>query len=199
MQIDVMTMTENQSFFSKRLNDLKSGTTKLISHDEMWEKIEHKLTALSTLGSFSLGGKDFSELKSDSKNGLLSVVKLSIPYTGEVLNLGVILQDALTHEIRIKLIEDFEKLAKYFQIPDIENIRYAIEMFQKRQISRDTIYSGELSPSLIVTEPSKYIFTAPSLEEELVNAFFAKVSLAKELLRSSGYEPDEQKIKAINE
>ncbi|MBV5334781.1 MAG: hypothetical protein JZU49_03140 [Sulfuricurvum sp.] len=137
---------------------------------------------------------DFSSQQSDSKNGLLSVVKLSIPYTGEVLNLGVILQDALTHEIRIKLIEDFEKLAKYFQIPDIENIRYAIEMLQKRQISRDIIYSGELSPSLIVTEPSKYIFTAPSLEEELVNAFFAKVSLGKELLSPSGYEPDEQNI-----
>lgn len=184
-------MSENQNFFSKRLNDLKNGTTTLISHDEMWEKIEHKLAALSGIGSFSLGGKDFSDLRSNHKNGLLSVVKLSIPYTGEVLNLGVILQDALTHEIRIKLIDDFEKLAKYFQIPDIENIRYAIEMLQKRQISRDTIYSGELSPSLIVTEPSKYIFTAPSLEEELVNAFFAKVSLAKELLSSSGYEPDE--------
>lgn len=36
-------MSENQNFFSKRLNDLKSGTTKLISHDEMWERIEIRI------------------------------------------------------------------------------------------------------------------------------------------------------------
>ncbi|KFN39740.1 MAG: hypothetical protein JU82_06030 [Sulfuricurvum sp. MLSB] len=124
---------------------------------------------------------DFSSRQSDSKNGLLSVLKLSIPYTGEVLNLGVILQDAITHEIRTKTVEDFGKLGKCFQIPDIENVQYAIEMFQKRQISRDTICAGELSPSLIVSEPSKYIITSQNIEEELLNAFSSKVSLAKQL------------------
>jgi len=32
-------------------------------------KIGHKLAALSQLGSFSLGGKDFGELKSEMGNG----------------------------------------------------------------------------------------------------------------------------------
>lgn len=32
-------------------------------------EIEHKLAALSGLGSFSLGGKDFSDLKSEMGNG----------------------------------------------------------------------------------------------------------------------------------
>lgn len=32
-------------------------------------KIEQKLAALSGLGSFSLGGKDFSDLKSEMGNG----------------------------------------------------------------------------------------------------------------------------------
>lgn len=132
---------------------------------------------------------DFSSQQSDSKNGLLSVLKLSIPYTGELLNLGIILQDVLTHEIRTKTVEDFGKLGKCFQIPDIENVQYAIEMLQKRQISRDTIYSGELSPSLIVSEPSKYIITAQTIEEELVNAFSSKVSLAKQLEQKRKLNP----------
>ena len=134
---------------------------------------------------------------SDNKHGLLSLIKLSIPFTGEVLNLGVILQDTETNEIRMKIIEDFGKLEKCFQIPDIENIQYAIEILQKRQISRETIYSGEISSSLVVTEPSKYIITARNIEEELSNAFFAKVSLAKELSSPSGYEPEELKLAII--
>lgn len=132
---------------------------------------------------------DFLSQQSDSKNGLLSVLKLSIPYTGEVLNLGVILQDTLTHEIRTKTVEDFGKLGKCFQILDIENVQYAIEMLQKRQISKDTIYSGELSSSLIVSEPSKYIITAQTIEEELVNAFSSKVSLAKQLEQKRKLNP----------
>lgn len=36
-------MSENQTFFSKRLNDLNNATTKLISHDEMWERIEIRI------------------------------------------------------------------------------------------------------------------------------------------------------------
>lgn len=32
-------------------------------------KLEHKLAALSQLGSFSLGGKDFRDLKSEMGNG----------------------------------------------------------------------------------------------------------------------------------
>jgi prevent-host-death family protein len=32
-------------------------------------KIEHKLAALSVLGSFSLGGKDFGDLKAEMGNG----------------------------------------------------------------------------------------------------------------------------------
>lgn len=32
-------------------------------------KIDHKLAALSKLGSFSLGGKDFSDLKAEMGNG----------------------------------------------------------------------------------------------------------------------------------
>jgi len=34
-------MTSN--LFSKRLNDLKNATTKLISHDEIWERIEMRI------------------------------------------------------------------------------------------------------------------------------------------------------------
>ena len=32
-------------------------------------RVEHKLAALSQLGSFALGGKDFSDLKSEMGNG----------------------------------------------------------------------------------------------------------------------------------
>ena len=32
-------------------------------------RVEHKLAALSQLGSFALGGKDFSNLKSEMGNG----------------------------------------------------------------------------------------------------------------------------------
>ncbi len=32
-------------------------------------KIDHKLAALSQLGSFALGGKDFSDLKAEMGNG----------------------------------------------------------------------------------------------------------------------------------
>jgi len=132
---------------------------------------------------------DFSSRQSDNKNGLLSVLKLSIPYTGEVLNLGVILQDIATHEIRIKTVEDFGKLGKCFQIPDIENVHYAIEMLQKRQISRDTIYTGEISSSLIVSEPSKYIITAQNIDDEILSAFSSKVSLAKQLEQKRRLNP----------
>lgn len=132
---------------------------------------------------------DFSSQQSDTKNGLLSVVKLSIPYTGEVLNLGVILQNTVTNEIKTKIVEDFNKLSKCFQISDIENVKYAIEMLQKRQIAKETIYTGEISPSLIVTEPSKYIITAQNIEDELLNAFSSKVSLAKQLTQKRKLNP----------
>ncbi|MCX6061809.1 MAG: hypothetical protein NT103_06135 [Campylobacterales bacterium] len=132
---------------------------------------------------------DFSTRQSDSKNGLLSVLKLSIPYTGEVLNLGVILQDITTNEIRIKTIEDFSKLGKCFQIPDVDNVHYAIEMLQKRQINQDNIYVGEISPSLIVSEPSKYIITSSSIDQELQNVFASKVSLSKQLEQKRKLNP----------
>lgn len=140
---------------------------------------------------------DFTSQQSNSKNGLLSVLKLSIPYTGEVLNLGVVLQDVITNEIRTKTIEDFNKLSKCFQIPDIENVQYAIEMLQKRHIAKNIIYTGEISPSLIVTEPSKYIITAKNVEEELLNAFSSKVSLSKQLEYKRRLNPY-SKTKLIN-
>jgi prevent-host-death family protein len=42
---------------------------KTLIHEAEAGKIEQKLAALSTLGSFSLGGKDFSDLKTEMGNG----------------------------------------------------------------------------------------------------------------------------------
>lgn len=34
---------ENKAFFSSRLEDIKSGKSKLVSHDDMWERIENRI------------------------------------------------------------------------------------------------------------------------------------------------------------
>lgn len=125
----------------------------------------------------------------ESKNGLLSVVRLTIPYTGEVLNIGVVLQDMTTNEIRIQTIDDFSKLEKCFQIKDAENIEYALEILQKRQINESKIYTGQIAPSLIITEPSRYIISSQTIEQELENIFKAKVSLSKHIKPTRNLHP----------
>lgn len=130
----------------------------------------------------------------ESKNGLLSVVRLTIPYTGEVLNIGVVLQDIATNEIRIQTIDDFSKLEKCFQIKDAENIEYALEILQKRQINESNIYTGQIAPSLIITEPSRYIISSQNIEQELENIFKAKVSLSKHIKPTRNLHPHSKTV-----
>lgn len=113
------------------------------------------------------------------KKGLLSVIKLTIPYTDERINVGVVLQNTQTGEIKIKTIEDYKTIQKCFQISDFENIEYSLDILNKRQANMDSIFEGNLSPSIIVSSPSKYEITKSTIEEELLEIYFSKVTISK--------------------
>lgn len=114
-------------------------------------------------------------------DGLVSVVKLNIPYTDETINLGVILQNKVTKEVKIKTIEDFSILKKCFNIDDVENFEYSLDILNKRQINFETIYSGKISDSMYVSEPNEYKLFEKNIEKEVEILFKNKVTLSKNI------------------
>ncbi len=131
---------------------------------------------------------NYADINKNSK-ALLSVIRLSMPYTGETLNIGIILKNQDTGEVKIKTIENFKNIKSCFQLSEHDNIEYAIEILQKRQSQNGEICIGELSRSLTVLEPSKHIITSLSMEEELNALFAAKVSLSKKTGQKRNINP----------
>lgn len=119
----------------------------------------------------------------ESIDGLLSVIKYNIPYTDETINVGVILQNSITNEIKIKTIDDFKVFKKCFALEDIENFEYSLDIINKRQIKIDNIFNGKISNSLYISEPNRYKFISKTIEEEITNVFSKKVTLSKNITK----------------
>lgn len=132
---------------------------------------------------------DFSNRNRNGKSGLLSLLRLTIPNTGELLNVGVILQNTQSGEIKIKTVEELKKVQKCFNLSDTDNIEYSLEMLCKRQFSMDTIYQGEVSNSILVSEPSRYIIMSENIEDEIEKVFSNKVSLSHQLAKKRNLNP----------
>lgn len=105
-----------------------------------------------------------------------SQIKLNLLKTGEIFNIGVILQDG--DEKRIKLIDSFTKLKNCLGLDNPSGHDFTLEMLYKSFEENSLTYGANFSNSINITK-LEWIGSKLSLDEEANTMFESMVTLGR--------------------
>jgi len=106
-----------------------------------------------------------------------STVKLKLPTTGEVFNVGVILMDESGQNRKIKTIESFKNIAKCLKVESADSHDYILQKLAE-YYKRDNFEFGTNFSNTLYVETPSWINSEKSLEEELQITFEEMVSIS---------------------
>ena len=106
-----------------------------------------------------------------------STIKLKLPTTGEVFNVGVILMDENGKNRKIKTIGSFQSIAKCLKIEEADSHDYILQKLEKYYKRDNFEFDTNFSNTLHVEAPS-WINSEKSIEEELQVTFEEMVTIS---------------------